>query len=63
MWLGCLRSQLDGRYFPISDHHIRGLSIIGEAERCISLFRQLYEITPGDFQLGSIGNLIFMALG
>ena len=37
-WLGCLRSQIDGRYFPISDHHIRGFSIIGDADRCLWLF-------------------------
>ena len=62
MWLGCLRAQIDGRYFPMSDHHIRGYSIIGEAERCLQLFQQLYNYTPGEFQLGSISNLLFMAL-
>ena len=36
--LGCLRAQIDGRYFPISDHHIRGFSIIGEADRCFGCF-------------------------
>ena len=34
--------QLDGRFFPLSDHHIRGFSVIGEAERCLQLFQQLY---------------------
>ena len=63
MWLGCLRSQIDGRYFPISDHHIRGFSIIGDADRCLWLFQQLYNYTPNEFQLGSISNLLFMALG
>ena len=54
MWLGCLRAQVDGRYFPISDHHIRGFSIIGEAERCLQLFQQLYRsIIPAEFQLGA----------
>ena len=63
MWLGSLRSQLDGRYFSISDHHIRGFSIIGEAERCLWLFQELYNNTPDEFQIGSISNLFFMALG
>jgi len=63
MWLGCLRSQLDARYFPISDHHIRSLSIIGEAERCLELFQQLFRITSNEFKLGSLSNLIFIALG
>ena len=26
MWLYCLRGQLDGRYLPLSDHHVRGFS-------------------------------------
>ena len=34
MWLGSLRSQIDGRNFPLSDHHIRGFSIIGEPDKC-----------------------------
>lgn len=63
MWLGFLRYQLDGRYFLFSDHHIRGFSTIGEAERCLLLFQQLYNRNPADFQLGSISNMIFMALG
>lgn len=63
MWLGCLRGQLDGRYFPLSDHHIRGLSVIGEAERCLQLFQQLYNLRPSEFQLGSVSNMLFMALG
>ena len=63
MWLGCLKYQLDGRYFPLSDHHIRGLSIIGEAERCLQLFQQLYKRNPAEFQLGSISNMFFMAMG
>ena len=63
MWLGSLRSQVDGRYFPISDHHIRGFSIIGEDERCLRLFQCIYNNSPGEFQLGSISNLFFMALG
>ena len=63
MWLGCLRGQLDGRYFPLSDHHIRGLSIIGEAELCLQLFQQLYNSNPAEFQLGSVSNMLFMALG
>ena len=63
MWLGCLRGQLDGRHFPLSDHHIRGLSIIGEAERCLQLFQQLYKQNPDEFQLGSLSNMLFIALG
>ena len=63
MWLGFLRGQLDGRYFPISDHHIRGLSIIGEAGRCLHLFQQLYNRNPSEFQLGSVSSMLFMALG
>ena len=63
MWLGFLRAQLDGRHFPLSDHHIRGLSIIGEAELCLQLFQQLYNRNPSDFQLGSVSNMLFMALG
>ena len=42
MWLGSLQCQIDGRHFPLSDHHIRGFSIIGEPERCLELFQQLY---------------------
>ena len=63
MWLACLRGQLHGRHFPLSDHHIRGLSIIGEAERCLQLFTQLYNRNPDEFQLGSVSNILFMALG
>ena len=63
MWLGSLKSQVDGRHFPLSDHHIRGFSIIGEAERCLELFQQLYNRNPAEFQLGSISNILFMALG
>ena len=63
MWLGCLRGQIDGRFFPLSDHHIRGLSVIGEAERCLDLFQQLYNHNPLNFSLGSISNMLFMALG
>ena len=63
MWLGSLQGQLDGRFFPLSDHHIRGLSIIGEAERCLQLFQQLYDRCPAEFQLGSVSNMLFMALG
>ena len=39
MWIGTLRAQIDARYFPISDHHIRGFSIIGEDELCLRLFQ------------------------
>ena len=63
MWLYCLRGQLDGRYLPLSDHHVRGFSIIGEAERCMNLLQKLYISNPSEFQLGSISNLFFMALG
>ena len=63
MWLGSLRVQLDGRHFPLSDHHIRGLSVIGEAERCLRLFQQVYNQKPSDFQLATVSNLIFLALG
>lgn len=63
MLLGSLKAQMDGRHFPLSDHHIRGFSIIGEAERCLKLFQGLYNCTPGQFQLGSLSNLLFMALG
>ena len=62
-WLACLRGQLHGRHFPLSDHHIRGLSIIGEAERCLQLFTQLYNRNSDEFQLGSVSNILFMALG
>ena len=57
MWVYCLRGQLDGRYLPLSDHHVRGFSIIGEAERCMNLLQQLYMSNPSEFQLGSISNL------
>ena len=63
MWLSCLRSQVDGRYFPISDHHIRGFSILGEDERCLEIFQDLYNNMPGEFQLGSISNLFFYSIG
>lgn len=63
MWSGSLRAQIDGRKFPLSDHHIRGFSIIGESERCLALFQQLYANNPSEFGLGSISNMLFMALG
>ena len=63
MWMGFLRGQLDGRYFPLSDHHMRGLSILGEAERSLQLFQQLYNHDPAQFQLGSVSNMLFIALG
>ena len=63
MWLGFLTGQIDGRYFPFSDHHIRGFSIIGEDERCLELFKQLYEQSPAEFYVGSISNILFIALG
>lgn len=63
MWLGSLKSQVDGRRFPLSDHHIRGFSVIGEAERCLALFQRLYNHNPSDFQLSSLSNMLFMALG
>ena len=63
MWLGSLQSQVDGRYFPLSDHHIRGLSVIGEADRALGLFQRLYDRNPSEFQIGSLSNMIFMALG
>jgi len=63
MWLGSLKAHVDGRYFPLSDHHIRGFSVIGEAERCLNIFKQLYTRNPIEFQAGSISNLLFSALG
>ena len=63
MWLGFLRGQLDGRYFPLSDHNIRGLSVIGESDRCLQLFQQLYNRSPADFHVASISNILFLALG
>ena len=63
MWLGSLQSQIDGRHFPLSDHHIRGFSIIGEPDKCLELFKQLYLNNPSEFHLGSISNMFFVALG
>ncbi|KZR84360.1 hypothetical protein PMIT1342_00077 [Prochlorococcus marinus str. MIT 1342] len=63
MWLSVAAAQNDGRYFPISDHHIRALSVIGEASRCLDLFRRLYEASPVEFTIGSISNLLFLSLG
>ena len=63
MWLGTMQAQVDGRHFPLTDHHIRGFSIIGEAERSLHLFQELYNRNPGEFQLGSLSNMLFMALG
>ena len=63
MWLGALRAQVDGRWFPLTDHHVRGLTIIGEVERAFFLFQQLYNNRPSDFQLGSISNMLFFAMG
>ena len=40
---------------PLSDHHIRGFSIIGEAERCLELFG-VFISEPSEFRLGSISN-------
>ena len=51
MWIVVCEAQIDGRYFPLSDHHIRGFSIIGEAERTLELFQQLYNRNPSEFQL------------
>ena len=63
MWLGSLQCQIDGRHFPLSDHHIRGFSIIGEPDKCLDLFKQLYTNNPSEFHLGSISNMLFIALG
>ncbi len=63
MFISAAAAQIDGRYFPISDHHVRAFSIIGEASRCLELFRRLYEACHGDFTMGSISNLIFMSMG
>jgi hypothetical protein len=63
MWLESLRAQVDGRFFHLSDHHIRGFSIIGEDKRCFDIFKQLYDRNPAEFQAGSISNLFFCALG
>ena len=35
--------------FPLSDHHIRGFSIIGEPDKCLDLFKQLYTNNPSGF--------------
>ena len=63
MWLSVAAAQNDGRYFAISDHHIRALSVIGEASRCLELFRRIYEESSGEFTMGSISNLLFMSMG
>ena len=62
MWLGSLSPRLMAEGF-LSDHHIRGFSVIGEAERCLALFQRLYNHNPSDFQLSSLSNMLFMALG
>ena len=59
MWLG-YRSQIDP-FFPITDHYIRGFSILG-SRSLPSSFQQLYNNTPNEFQIGSVSNLLFMAL-
>ena len=46
----------------MSDHHIRGF-IVGEAERCLDIFKQLYDQNPAEFTAGSISNLHFLYLG
>jgi len=63
MWLSAVAAQNDGRYFALSDHPTRALSIIGEAARCCENFRRIYEASPGQFTLGAISNLVFMSLG
>ena len=63
MWLSFLQGQLDGRFFMLTDHNIRGLSIIGEADRALSVFQALYNNNPSAFGIGSISNILFMALG
>jgi len=63
MWISAAAAQNDGRYFPVSDHHIRAFSMIGEASRCFGLFRRIYEAFPGEFTIGSISNLLFMSMG
>ena len=45
MWLSTARA-LDGRYFPLTDHHIRALTILGCCERAMFLFQQLYNAQP-----------------
>ena len=63
MWLACLRGQLDGRYFPLSDHHIRGLSVIGEGGAVFVVVSAAVQLNPAGFELGSVSNLLFLALG
>ena len=63
MWFAILSAQLDRRYFPLTDHHIRGFSIIGEAERALSLFMTLYNLKPSEFKIPSLSNMLFMSLG
>ena len=63
MWLGSLQAQIDGRHFPLSDFHIRGFSVIGQSERSLYLFRQIYDHDPSQFQVSSISNLFFLSLG
>ena len=42
MWLGTANSHIDGRNFPVTDHHVRALSILGEADRALFLFQEIY---------------------
>ncbi len=63
MWLGSLQAQIDGRSFPLSDFHIRGFSVIGQTDRSLYLFRQIYENNPSQFKVNSISNMLFIALG
>ena len=63
MWLSFLQGQLDGRFFMLTDHNIRGLSMIGEHDRALSIFQALYNNNPSIFGIGSISNIFFMALG
>ena len=63
MWKSTARALFDGRSFPLTDHHIRALTILGSCDRAMFLFQQLYNASPYQFQLGSISNMFFMALG
>jgi len=63
MWLGMISAQFYGRSFPLSDFHIRALSVLGEASRAFNIFDSLYKLNPEQFALTTLSNNLFMALG
>ena len=63
MWLGFLRGQLDGRFSRLVITIFAASASLVKRSSVLQLFQQLYNRNPSDFQLGSVSNMLFMALG